>query len=120
MKLVRWDPLPGMVAMSDRLNRTADDLGTQRAEAVFEAWLPPVAIFESQDHLVVCAEVPGRQRGDRDVQFEDGNPTPHGEDEHDTQFELEMDSVYGGFTWSFSLPRKLATETHDDHEIDAA
>ena len=63
-------------------------------------WYPPVESFERRDHLGIRAEAPRAHRNDV--------LTQHGEHEKDIIFEDEnaqqMDSVYGAFTWSFSLP----------------
>jgi len=108
MKVVRWDPLQELVAMSHRLNRTINDPYTPQAEDSFGAWAPPVDIFERQDQLVIRAEVPGVQLDDMDVRIENGVLTLHGERKQDTDLKQEnahrMERVYGAFTRSFSLP----------------
>jgi len=108
MKIVRWDPLQQLVAMSNRLNREIDDPSTPRTEDSFGAWIPPVDIFERPDHLVIRAEVPGVPMEDLDVRIENGVLTLHGERKRDTDVKEEnaqrMERVYGSFTRSFSLP----------------
>ena len=108
MKLVRWDPLQELLAMSNRLNRPVNDPYAQRTEDSFGAWAPPVDIFERQDQLVIRAEVPGIHKEDMDVRIENGVLTLHGErkEEKETK-EVNahlMERVYGSFTRSFSLP----------------
>jgi HSP20 family protein len=97
MKLVRWDPLQELVAMSHRLNRTINDPYTPRTEDSFGAWVPPVDIYERQDHLVI-----------RVVRIENGVLTLHGERKEEKEVKEEnahlMERVYGRFTRSFSLP----------------
>jgi HSP20 family protein len=107
MKLVRWDPFRDLVAMSQRLNRLADDpynLGAGDALG----WAPPVDIFEKQDQLIIRAEVPGVQRNDLDVRIENGVLTLHGERKQETDVAEGNAHVtersYGCFTRSFSLP----------------
>jgi HSP20 family protein len=108
MKLVRWDPLQELVAMSHRLNRTINDPYTPRTEDSFGAWVPPVDIYERQDHLVIRVEVPGVQKEDMDVRIENGVLTLHGERKEEKEVKEEnahlMERVYGRFTRSFSLP----------------
>jgi len=108
MRLVRWDPLQELLAMSNRLNRTVNDPYVQRTEDSYGAWAPPVDIFERQDQLVIRAEVPGVHKEDMDVRIENGVLTLHGErkeerEEKDVNTHL-MERVYGSFTRSFSLP----------------
>jgi HSP20 family protein len=113
MKLVRWDPLQGLVAMTDQLNRTVDDSYTPRTEDAIGAWAPPVDIFETQDHVVIRAEVPGVQKEDMDLRIESGVLTLHGERKQDTDVKEEgtllMERVCGEFTRCFSLPTTFDT-----------
>ena len=108
MKLVRWDPLQELLAVSNRLNRTINEPFTRRTEDSFGAWAPPVDIFERQDHLVIRAEVPGIQKEDMDVRIENGVLTLHGERKEEKEVnEVNahlVERVYGSFTRSFSLP----------------
>ena len=122
MKLVRWDPLQELVAMNNRLNRTIHDPFTPRTEDSFGAWVPPVDIFERQDHLVIRVEVPGVQKEDMDVRIENGVLTLHGERKAEKEIKDEnahlMERVYGRFTRSFSLPTTVdaakVTATYKD------
>jgi HSP20 family protein len=108
MQLVRWDPYQELVALSNRLNRTVNDSYAPRTEDAFGVWAPPVDIFESKDHLVLRAEVPGVQKEDMDVRIENGVLTLHGERKQDPDVREEnahrTERVYGAFTRSFSLP----------------
>jgi HSP20 family protein len=122
MRLVRWDPLQEFLAMSNRLNRPANDPYAQRTEDAFGAWAPPVDIFERQDHLVIRAEVPGIHKEDMDVRIENGVLTLHGERKEekeagDVSTHL-TERVYGSFTRSFSLPTTVdstrVTATYKD------
>jgi len=122
MKLVRWDPLQELLAMSNRLNRTVNDPYTPRTEDSFGAWAPPVDILERQDHLVIRAEVPGVHKEDMDVRIENGVLTLHGERKEEKDVKEEnahlMERVCGSFTRSFSLPTTVdatkVTATYKD------
>jgi HSP20 family protein len=108
MKLVRWDPFQELAALSSRYNRSSNNPLTTAAEDSFGAWVPPVDIFERQDHLVIRAEVPGLNREDMDVRIENGVLTLHGERKRETEVNKDnafrMERSYGSFTRSFSLP----------------
>ena len=97
MRLVRWDPV-----------REFLDTQPPRPEDSFDAWAPPVDIFESQEHLVIRAEVPGVGRDDLEVQIENGVLTLHGERKRETDVQDEsacrLERVYGAFTRRFTLP----------------
>jgi HSP20 family protein len=108
MKLVRWDPLQEIIAMSQRLNRGVNDPYVSRTEDAFGAWAPPVDIVERQDHLVIRAEIPGIPKENMDVRIENGVLTLHGERKEEKEVnEVNthlQERVYGSFTRSFSLP----------------
>jgi len=108
MKLVRWDPLNELLAMNSRLHRAFDTNDVTRTEDTFGSWIPPVDIFESNDQLVIRAEVPGVQRDDMDVRIENGVLTLHGERKRETEVQDEnafrRERVYGAFARSFTLP----------------
>ena len=108
MKLVRWDHLQELVAMSNRLNRTLEDPYTPRTEDAFGTWAPPVDIFETHDRVILRAEIPGVQKEDMDVRIENGVLTLHGERKQDAEIREDtahrVERIYGAFTRSFTLP----------------
>ncbi|MBZ5639615.1 MAG: Hsp20/alpha crystallin family protein [Acidobacteriia bacterium] len=108
MRLVRWDPFQNLIAMSNQVNRIFNDTNSPRAEDSVEAWAPPVDVFERGDHLVFRAEIPGVKKEDMDVRIENGVLTLCGERKQESEIKEEnayrMESVYGTFRRSFSLP----------------
>jgi HSP20 family protein len=73
-----------------------------------DGWLPPVDILEKDGNLVLRAEVPGVNEKDIDLKLEGNVLTLKGEkkqeheEEHDNYHRME--SFYGSFTRSFTLP----------------
>jgi HSP20 family protein len=122
MQLIPWDPFQQLVAMSNRLNRTANDPYTQRTEDSFGTWAPPVDIFEKHDHLIIRAEIPGVQKEDVDVRIENGVLTLQGERKQEAEVTegnaYRMERIYGTFTRTFSLPTTVdaakVTATYKD------
>ncbi|HEX4825368.1 MAG TPA: Hsp20/alpha crystallin family protein [Candidatus Polarisedimenticolaceae bacterium] len=109
MRLVRLDPVREYLARNQEIDPAA--VGNNHAPRVKESvdtWAPPVDIFETQEQLVIRAEVPGVRKDDMDVQIENGVLTLHGRRERDTDVQEEsayrLERVYGAFTRSFSLP----------------
>ena len=78
MAIVRWDPLRELAGMEvDRLNRMFSEF---YSDAFSNVWVPPVDIYETQDHEVVLkAELPELKREDIHVTFENGVLTIRGE-----------------------------------------
>jgi HSP20 family protein len=107
MALVRWDPARELAGMEvDRLNRMFADF---YSEGFGRNWVPPVDIFESDDHeVVIKAELPEMKREDIHVSFENNVLTLKGERRrgHDVKGEAfqRAERFYGTFSRSFTLP----------------
>ena len=114
MKLVRWDHLQELVAMSNRLNRTLEDPYTPRTEDAFGTWAPPVDIFETHDRVILRAEIPGVQKEDMDVRIENGVLSLQGDRKQEAEIREDtahrVERIYGAFTRSFTLPSKVDPE----------
>ena len=118
MALVRWDPLRELAGMEvDRLNRMfADWYG----EAFNRGWLPPVDIYETDEHeFVIKAELPEMKREDINLTFENNVLTLRGERKFEHEAKRDnfhrVERSYGAFSRSFTLPN-----TVDGSRINAA
>lgn len=107
MALVRWDPIGELAGMEiDRLNRMFSDF---YGAGLTRNWLPPVDIFETEDHeLVIKAELPDVKREDISVTFENNVLTLKAERKQEAtpradQYQRQ-ERYYGSFTRSFTLP----------------
>ena len=116
MAIVRWSPARELAGMEiDRLNRMFADL---YGEAFGQGWVPPVDIFETDEHEVVLkAELPEMKREDIDVTFENGVLTIRGERKFDEDARRESyhraERYHGAFSRSFTLPNTAdATRIH--------
>jgi HSP20 family protein len=110
MALVRWDPVRELAGMEiDRLNRMFTDF---YGESFGRSWVPPVDIYETQEHEVVLkAELPDMKREDIGVTFENNVLTLKGErrfqDEANKDSYHRIERSYGSFTRSFTLPAAI-------------
>ena len=110
MAIVRWNPLSELAGMEvDRLNRMFSEF---YGDAFSSAWVPPVDIYETQDHEVVLkAELPELKREDIHVTFENGVLTLRGERKTDDSVKRDnvqrMERRYGSFSRSFTLPNTV-------------
>ena len=106
MALVRWNPIGELAGFEvDRLNRMFSEL---YAEATRE-WVPPVDIFETENHeVVIKAEVPDVRREDLKVNFENSVLTIAGErrapDTAAGDQVRRAERRHGSFSRSFTLP----------------
>ena len=79
MALVRWDPVRDLASMEvDRLNNMFSNfIG---GEGFARSWVPPVDIYESDNHeVVIKAELPEMKRENISVTFENNILTIKGE-----------------------------------------
>jgi HSP20 family protein len=80
------------------------------------AWAPAVSVEETQDELVLTAELPGVKPEDVDVQLENNILTIRGEKREERKEEDEnrryhlWERTYGTFQRSFTLPRTVRAE----------
>ncbi len=83
-----------------------------------ESWKPAVDILERDGNLILCAEVPGVNEKDIDLKLEGNVLTIKGEKKQTPQADgyniYQMESFYGQFSRSFTLP-----ETVDSEKISA-
>ena len=77
MALVRWNSIGDLAGLEiDRLNRMFSDIYSETARA----WVPPVDIYETENHeVVIKAEVPDVRKEDLKVTFENNVLTVSGE-----------------------------------------
>ncbi len=113
--IARWDQSQGLT-LRDQVNRLFDDSFTRdrSARADLATWAPPVDIYETENELVVKADLPDLQEKDIDVRVENNTLTIRGErrfekDVHEDSY-LRIERAYGSFTRSFSLPNTVSSE----------
>jgi HSP20 family protein len=93
----------------DRLNRMFSEF---YGDAFSRAWVPPVDIYETEQHEVVLkAELPDVKREDIKVTFENGVLTLKGERHLDQETKREhfqrIERRHGAFSRSFTLPNTV-------------
>jgi HSP20 family protein len=113
MAMIKYTPFagfetfPGLRAFEDTMNRLF-------VEPNGKPWIPPVDIRETENELVVKADVPDVKFEDIDVKLENGTLTLHGE----RKFEGEkkeggwhrVERSYGTFERVFTLPDTVNPE----------
>ena len=98
MAFARWDPLGDLLAIQKQL----DHLSPSPA-----GWVPPVDLYESEGRYVLVAEIPGLQREDVHIHFQDGRLTIAGSRREqpvacDQYHRIERG--HGDFSRTFQLP----------------
>ncbi len=115
MPLLRYNAFPeteefpaGVRLFQDTLNRILSDQPNSRP------WAPPVDIFETENELVLKADLPDVKLEDIDIQVENGTLTLKGErrfekDEKNKGFH-RIERSYGSFVRYFTLPETVDAE----------
>jgi|SRR5579862_1338492 len=113
--LSRWEPFRGVAILQDQVNRLFEE--SQRggkADSSLATWAPAIDIHESENELVVTADVPRLKESDLDVRVENNMLTIRGERKMESNVKeenyLRVERTYGSFSRSFSLPNTINTE----------
>jgi HSP20 family protein len=108
MSLIRYTPLPEQEDFPAGLRLFQDTMSRLLSEPSSRPWSPAVDIFETENELVLKADVPQMELKDIDLQLENGTLTLRGE----RRFEQEqngrgyhrLERGYGSFVRAFTLP----------------
>ena len=60
--IYRWDPFRGLDALNEQFNRLVREGFVPSGETATSNWAPAVDIYETENELVVKADLAGRQR----------------------------------------------------------
>jgi HSP20 family protein len=118
MTLTKWDPFKDLLSLQDRMNRLFDESVRNVKpgdEALSSAiWSPAVDIYETDDEVVVKAELPEVDQKDIDIQIENNTITLRGERKFNKETKKEnfhrIERAYGAFSRSFTLPGTIDQE----------
>lgn len=113
--ITRWDPFRGLSTLQDEVNRLFDStFKGNSSSSTLTAWAPAVDIYETENELVVKADLPDISEKDIDVRVENNMLTIRGERKFDQTVKednfLRVERAYGAFSRSFSLPNTVNTE----------
>jgi len=112
----RWEPFRGLNTLQDQVNRLFEDsfARNRSGQAELASWAPAVDIYETENEVVVKADLPEMQEKDIDVRVENNTLTIRGERKFESEVHqenyLRVERAYRTFTRSFSLPNTVSTE----------
>jgi HSP20 family protein len=71
--VTRWEPFRGLNSLQEQVNRLFDGSFThsRSGQAELASWAPAVDIYETENELVVKADLPEVQEKDIDVRVDD-------------------------------------------------
>jgi len=114
MAIIRWDPFREMTQLQNRFDRLFEAVGGRQ-----ESWLPAVDVFDTQDAVVLKAEIAGMNPDDIQIEVEDNVLTIKGERKFEEKVDEEryyrVERRFGAFQRSLALPQGVKSD-----QIDAA
>ena len=120
MALVRWDPAVEVDSLQSEVNRLFDGFfGNGRAAAngngAARRWVPAMDLAETEDHLVLTADLPGLGEDDISIEIKDGVLTIAGErrggGERGGKGFHRIERSFGRFSRSLTLPDGIDAES---------
>ena len=106
MNLINWTPFRDMEGFFDRYHRLAG-AGNGFPSKEFD-WRPSVDISETDKEYLIKAHLPEVEKDDIELSVENGILTISGErkyeKEEDSETQHRIESMYGRFSRSFTLP----------------
>lgn len=118
MALVRWTPMGNLQSFQHEMNRMFNQFfqgsNGEEAGSKLSTWNPSVDIYETDDALVMKAELPGVSKDDVSVDVHQNTLTLRGQRKHETEVKDEhyhrVERTYGTFQRSFVLPTMVDQE----------
>jgi len=113
--ITRWDTSGGLSGLQEQVNRLFESAFPRRSDnSALTTWTPAVDIYETENELVVKADLPEVSEKDLDVRVENNMLSIRGERKFEQKVEeenyLRVERTYGTFSRSFSLPNTVSTE----------
>jgi HSP20 family protein len=110
MTLVRWDPAGEVDSLQSEVNRLFDTFFANGRGGAANArrWVPAMDLAESEDELVLTADLPGMSEDDISIEIKDGVLTIAGERRDSRREEGKgyhrVERSFGRFARTLSLP----------------
>jgi HSP20 family protein len=113
--ITRWDTYSGLSGLQEQVNRLFESSFSRHGDnSALTSWAPAVDIFETENELVVKADLPDVNEKGIDVRVENNMLTIRGERKFEEKTEkenyLRVERTYGTFSRSFSLPNTVNNE----------
>ena len=113
--VIRWDPFRNVSNLQAQVNRLFEStLPDRGSDSSLTTWAPAVDIYETENELVLKADLPDVNEKDIDIRIENNTLSIHGERKFEQEVKeenyLRVERSYGSFTRSFTLPSTVHTE----------
>ncbi|MGH9774908.1 MAG: Hsp20/alpha crystallin family protein [Candidatus Acidiferrales bacterium] len=113
--LIRWDTFRNVTSFQEQMNRLFEDAFRGRKhDSALTSWSPSVDIYETENSLVLKADLPEVSEKDLDIRVENNMLSIRGERKLESKVSednyLRLERAYGSFSRSFSLPTTVDTD----------
>jgi HSP20 family protein len=116
MALVRWDPFRDLTALQSEVNRLFSRASGDVTDR--QSWTPAVDVVETEDAIVLKAELAGMDPADINIEVQDNVLTVSGERRFQEEVKEDkyyrIERRYGSFSRSLALP-----PTADETKVEA-
>ncbi len=114
-QITRWDPFRNLSSLQEQVNRLFDSSFKATADnSALTTWAPAVDIYETENELVIKADLPDVAEKDIDIRVENNMLTIRGERKFEESVKednyLRVERAYGSFSRSFSLPNTVNSD----------
>jgi HSP20 family protein len=108
-------PFRGATTLQEQINRIfGEGVGSTGMESNLTPWAPAVDIYETENELVVKADLPDVNPQNLDIRVENNILTIRGERKFESKVNednyLRIERAYGSFSRSFSLANSVKTD----------
>lgn len=117
MTLLQLSPFRGMLNLQNEMNRLFSDYfasSPERSEEDTPLWHPFVDIAETDDDIIVTAELPGMKKEDIKIIVQDNVLTLQGEKKGESEDKKRnyhrVERIYGSFIRNFRLPSSVVID----------
>jgi HSP20 family protein len=115
MSIIRWDPFDEIMSMRESMDRLFEDFFTRRPRHAGPlVWQPAVEVFETDNEVVVKAELPGIDPKNVEVNVTSEGLTIKGEAKTDHEEKrrnyYRRELRYGAFQRTIALPTEVKGE----------
>jgi HSP20 family protein len=113
--VIRWNRLGNLSNLQEQVNQLFESAVPTRSEnSALTSWAPAVDIYETENELVLKADVPDVNEKDIDIRVENNTLTVRGQRNFSQEVKednyLRIERTYGSFSRSFGLPSSVNTE----------
>jgi len=114
MALIRWQPFQEMETLRHQMDKMFDEIAGLNREMTTKSWSPAVELEDTNENLILRAEVPGLEGKDLDIQVAREAVSIAGETRYENKSEergyLRSEFRYGKFQRTIPLPTAIKND----------